>query len=840
MSKTTSVMFRATYWKLHTSVLLFTVLLHSYALDNGIALGCTLCPDGSTIGNPDYVVDLTEPFPLKTCGDLNDALVFVDDGSSLCESSRALAALCGCPTADDSCSICGGESTPSRPDQVLDGLVEMTGVLGQPTFGLARTCALVESTIRQYDAGETQCLDLPVEDLRSYCGCATDDEEESTVCTLCPGGEVVEEPENHFTFNGGTVSCREAKEIVANTEKGTDTCNAVQQVSTLCGCPIPWDSCEICKNGGAVLDGCKVIRTPSKEEVSCRTFEAQMRSLESSNSQCLSLDPIYAEQCGCTEVEEFIPCTLCPHGEAVPYPDKYIYGLENIGIDFLGDYTCRAIEDLIRSLHETSQTCTSGRLVSKACGCKPVSDNACSFCGAGNTMNNPYKEVVFNFGSTGAFFEGLRESIDVAGKYTCEVSDSAFSYSYSEDDNWCYWNHLMRGDACGCDDTRDAKALIWTQRCSAVLSLFGSVFIIAAVLTKQKKIIFSTYNQIILCISFFDILSSIAYIIGTSFTPTELGLHGAIGNDATCGFQAWLFQMGFTSVFYNVILCVYFLLVVKYNWTDRRFRKIGKWVHLTVFLIGFGLSLAVIPFATPDWRWCYVGTPPQTNSWLPAVFLFILPVALSILAITVITFIFVLHVRSAGHGRSQELRVNPREGKINALIRRTMWQSVWFLAAFYAVWPIQFAAMVIVAVPSSYWVYLVAALLGPLQGLLNAMVFFYRERWSPLVRISRSCKQNIETFKGVYGKLTTSVVETRERQEVSEVVTMDKSEQQLPVDHSEFDDDEVVQIDLSLSAIEAYGKENAESENGVLEHAVYADMLNEEDLAFFNNSVSVP
>ena len=163
----------------------------------------------------------------------------------------------------------------------------------------------------------------------------------------------------------------------------------------------------------------------------------------------------------------------------------------------------------------------------------------------------------------------------------------------------------MRGQICGCPNNSAIVALVWTQRCcSRILSLCGSLLISMSIVTKPRNVRWSPYNQIVLGISFFDSLSSVAYIIGTAFGPIDIG---SIGNDATCGFQAWLFQICiasvYYSVYYSVFLCVYFLLVVKYNWTERKFNKVAKWVHLGVGTVGLIMACDVIPFAHLDWRW---------------------------------------------------------------------------------------------------------------------------------------------------------------------------------------------------------------------------------------------
>ena len=269
------------------------------------------------------------------------------------------------------------------------------------------------------------------------------------------------------------------------------------------------------------------------------------------------------------------------------------------------------------SVHENTQICRLARQLGKLCGCKSQKENACSICGGGDVMSNPFQKIVFNFDAINNIYPAeLGNELDVFKdrEITCEVADSHMAFVYTQDDSWCYWNQLVRGQICGCPDNSAIVALVWTQRCSGILSLSGSLLISMSILTKPRNVRWSPYNQIVLGISFFDSLSSVAYIIGTAFGPKDIGLYGSIGNDATCGFQAWLFQIGLASIYYSVLLCVYFLLVVKYDWSERKFNKVAKWVHLGVGAVGFIMVCAVIPFARPDWRWCYLDTPPQATS----------------------------------------------------------------------------------------------------------------------------------------------------------------------------------------------------------------------------------
>lgn len=821
---------------------MFLRLLLLLSLSTEALGGCNLCADGSDVEKPDFVLDIKEPVPLKTCRDLSNALVFVDAGSDNCFKTQALGRLCGCPVTEGSCSICQGGEEVLKPLQLLEGLIDMSNeeeLLGRPTR-VERTCGYADSIISQYQSGDQKCLDLPYDDLRRYCGCPGD-EEQSNQCTLCPGGEILPTSTDlstiHFTLNGDLLTCQDAQELADREEQGSFTCSAMQSIASLCGCPSPREnSCRLCSEGETVRHGLKAIMGYANERISCNAFEAQLLNMPSNSSQCLELtrknETLFAQQCGCSNVEEkFGSCTLCPNGEPPPFLDLKV---EEAG----GGRTCGVIDNITRALPKESELCATMQLVRKYCGCEPARENSCNLCRGDADMAKPTNKVIFNYGATGDLFDVESiEDIDVGNEYSCALADSAYSALYSENDDWCYWNQLMRGEVCGCSDTSESQALLWTQRFSGSLSLVGSLVIAIYILTKRKSERFMAYNQIVFCISFFDMLSSIAYIIGTSFTPVELGLQGAVGNEATCGFQAWLFQIGFTSVYYNVVLCLYFLFIVKYNWSDWRFRKIDKRVHLTVCTVGVATSFAVIPFAMPDWRWCYLGTPPQSDSWLPGIFLFVVPVASCILAMTIVMFMFVRYVRSAGRGLSVELRVDPRESKIHVLIRRTMWQSFWFLAAFYAVWPIQFAAFLIRTVPSNYWVFLLAAAFGPLQGFLNALVFFFRERkvlhklftaWLERRRQRRavSSEELVDVVSDVAGETGNTGQLQPRSQPWSNAECPRSSSLYADADPLEQNsmDDEIIADD--------------ECSNAVLEHAIHTGMLDEAEMALFHQDLA--
>lgn len=66
-------------------------------------------------------------------------------------------------------------------------------------------------------------------------------------------------------------------------------------------------------------------------------------------------------------------------------------------------------------------------------------------------------------------------------------------------------------------------------------------------------------SQLVLGMSFFDIIGALAWMFSTAPINSDF-VYGAIGTEATCKIQGWAFQIGFTSIFYNVSLSTYYLL----------------------------------------------------------------------------------------------------------------------------------------------------------------------------------------------------------------------------------------------------------------------------------------
>lgn len=456
----------------------------------------------SPCANPNAEIDpafgskplgLTDPIPITSCETLVSTLLFIPEESELCTDAKALGSYCGCAVETSACQICGGEGLLEGPGRVLDN--SMLETLGNDfdARGLAITCDLVESSINRFDSTEQQCLDVPLEELKAFCGCIvvggegetpTDDEnaepEIENSCSMCAGGEILTE----YTWNiilmgdGKRYPCQHFADLAKQTSPNTQECNDIQDVTFLCGCAEAANACSICGDDKVMSEDAVLITAPDGNVLECGNYDAKLRSMEQSDEQCIVTDEI-SQLCGCRDLKEVTPCSICPGGEDVTFPDKDLTGLlDGIG-DGLGlhaiEHNCGIIQGVVRAVTTTaSSTCQAVHSLAKLCGC-PVAKNSCNICENGGTMANPYATAVYDFGNADwAKQSGLTYELETSEPLSCALVDSFMNFVWEADEWECYAQELMKGDFCGCPGNKKGPALVWVQRVVATFSIVVS------------------------------------------------------------------------------------------------------------------------------------------------------------------------------------------------------------------------------------------------------------------------------------------------------------------------------------------------------------------------------
>ena len=131
-----------------------------------------------------------------------------------------------------------------------------------------------------------------------------------------------------------------------------------------------------------------------------------------------------------------------------------------------------------------------------------------------------------------------------------------------------------------------------------------------------------------------------------------------------------------------------------------------------------------------------------------------------------------------------------------SLTRKVFWQSFWYVMAFYLTLPCVLVTFYVEFTSKHhFWLLVVAALLAPLQGLMNALVYFQRSRGTAFCRWMLKCKVRLRSLFGVKGSSYSAVVE---KAEVSGVIDSKVCEFGSEAVNSQFDAVQRPQEDRSL------------------------------------------
>jgi len=146
-------------------------------------------------------------------------------------------------------------------------------------------------------------------------------------------------------------------------------------------------------------------------------------------------------------------------------------------------------------------------------------------------------------------------------------------------------------------------------RVTATFSILGSLSIIYMILSDRERKLVRPYHRLMLMMSIFDVLQSIAFAISVAALPKESTLSGAKGNAHTCTAQGFFVTLGLTVPLYNLSLNIFYVLTIRHRFTSQQFAKLEPAAHVVSILRPF--SIAIISTAydgmIPRGPVCYLG-----------------------------------------------------------------------------------------------------------------------------------------------------------------------------------------------------------------------------------------
>jgi len=234
---------------------------------------------------------------------------------------------------------------------------------------------------------------------------------------------------------------------------------------------------------------------------------------------------------------------------------------------------------------------------------------------------------------------------------------------------------------CGCEgigyggaNTKSKQAaLAWLPRATAILSFVCSAFIIVDVM-REKKRRQKLFGQLMVGLSIFDLIGSASYALTSLPLPREDYIFGSLGNEASCTAQGFFIQVGTISSYMNVSLAVYYLLIIKYSWSEHRIKKWRVWLFSCPILVGAAFAFAGIPFYDNTILWCN----NSSSYWSE------IPLCIAIFLATCImsSVCFDVYKSEKRSNRWRQGGTAPR----SSLSKAVFWQSFWFTFAFYITW----------------------------------------------------------------------------------------------------------------------------------------------------------
>ena len=423
--------------------------------ENSVESKCTLCTNGAVMQLPNNVPITDGLLAGQSCAQLDQwiGLLFVES-SPECQTIQSLGTMCGCPLVrdddnddddDDSlpCTLCPDRGPVNNPHNPLPVIVDLA--IFVETIGTAPTCAMFQAYLLSSSTSKDGLCLLAHEYMANYCGC-NDDNNEST---FTEDTELVQPPAQCSI-------CPTTTTTPIDSSEDHQTIAMMHPNKTLNMDGFPFQTCQDLQDAAGML-------------------------LLEGSSQCESLK-LFGHYCGCSILEEEeeeprTPCTMCPDGTPVPFPDRPYPRLKDIFGGFVP--TCAVVESsLMVGTERGSDQCDALQLFASYCGC-PARENHCVYCAGMDNVPPSYANQTLDLFAT--YFGAEHGS---GGAVTC--SEAWYTqYQMPSGDNLCFL--ARRGSfLCGCNGGENMYAnantktqkffLAWIPRVSGGLSILVSAF----------------------------------------------------------------------------------------------------------------------------------------------------------------------------------------------------------------------------------------------------------------------------------------------------------------------------------------------------------------------------
>ena len=273
---------------------------------------------------------------------------------------------------------------------------------------------------------------------------------------------------------------------------------------------------------------------------------------------------------------------------------------------------------------------------------------------------------------------------------------------------------------------------------SAPLSVIGSTFILYLMQTKRVENS-RTYSRLMLGLCTYDLLASSWTMLGSLPVVKGVGDRGK-GNVQTCtaqGFFLYLGSMG--TLAFNCCLLLYYLLVIRFKWTEDKVLKLEPYMHAYAFAVpliqnGVGLVLKIYNPAPYAHR-CGITPYPSVCAVNPQVacerggkinfyitYFFVLPSMVSLGFLLVSILGICSSVRFEARQATRIYQYNSTRGATHAVVQQSIIYAVVFINTYVWVF-LRYFLRRATNQRLLYAVRFLSELMLPLQGFFNFLIF---------------------------------------------------------------------------------------------------------------------
>lgn len=192
--------------------------------------------------------------------------------------------------------------------------------------------------------------------------------------------------------------------------------------------------------------------------------------------------------------------------------------------------------------------------------------------------------------------------------------------------------------------------------------------------------------------------------------PSSYFIYEGRGSHGTCVAQGFFIQLGTIAGYMNVSLASYYLLQIKYGWSEQKLKRKRVYLFAPPIIVGLIFAFSGITFYGNMMIWCN-----NTAEFWPE-----FPLVVAIAAATCIMSALCCHVYQ------RERRTTQFTGGSTRFSGMVFEQAFWFLAAFYFTWLPYLLLQYLWASGRAFYSYgliLYAATSIPLQGFWNWIVY---------------------------------------------------------------------------------------------------------------------